>query len=322
MRPTSVSVLDRRRRWPPRRWAGCCSASPTRLLPVLPWSPVIVLAVLAVAEGLLAQNTSARIQRKPRHDCRSTRWRSPGTSRWPRRRRWSGRSPPASPAGLLDLAGAASPPGRPATTVPTAVGGLVARCAAGRGGALAGAGVPDSRRPEPDKDESDSDRPLGPSLTAAQVGLELRPPRIRMLWARAGNPESACALGRPGARTLGGADDGVRREDVPSAGRRPADRPGRVPAHHARRGRPAPTGHREARREAAIRSDIRQTFAGDDGRDRLGIHLGWEVVLLLAAAAFALPALPGRPERAQPSGTGHPARHRRRDRPAHARRPG
>src|SRR5690349_11995803 len=24
----------------------------------------------------------------------------------------------------------------------------------------------------------------------------------------------------------------------------------------------------------------------DDGRDRLGIHLGWEVVLLLAAAAF------------------------------------
>jgi len=28
--------------------------------------------------------------------------------------------------------------------------------------------------------------------------------------------------------------------------------------------------------------------AADDGRDRLGIHLGWEVVLLLAAAAFGL----------------------------------
>jgi hypothetical protein len=34
-------------------------------LPELPWSPVIVLFVLALAEGLLAQNTSARIQRKP-----------------------------------------------------------------------------------------------------------------------------------------------------------------------------------------------------------------------------------------------------------------
>jgi hypothetical protein len=32
---------------------------------------------------------------------------------------------------------------------------------------------------------------------------------------------------------------------------------------------------------------LRRPPADDDGRDRLGIHLGWEVVLLLAAAAFA-----------------------------------
>ena len=31
----------------------------------LPWLPVIVIAVLAVAEGYLAQNTAARVQRKP-----------------------------------------------------------------------------------------------------------------------------------------------------------------------------------------------------------------------------------------------------------------
>jgi|SRR4051812_33684820 hypothetical protein len=64
MRPTSISVLI---------VAGLASAAlgwlllsfSYSLLPQLPWSPVIVLAVLAVAEGLLAQNTSARIQRKP-----------------------------------------------------------------------------------------------------------------------------------------------------------------------------------------------------------------------------------------------------------------
>jgi len=64
MRPTSLSVLI---------VAALAAAAvgwlllsfSYSLLPQLPWSPVIVLAVLAVAEGLLAQNTSARIQRKP-----------------------------------------------------------------------------------------------------------------------------------------------------------------------------------------------------------------------------------------------------------------
>ena len=64
MRPTSISVLI---------VAGLVSAALGWIvlglsygsLPELPWSPVVVLAGLAVAEGLLAQNTSARIQRKP-----------------------------------------------------------------------------------------------------------------------------------------------------------------------------------------------------------------------------------------------------------------
>jgi hypothetical protein len=64
MRPTSISVLI---------VAGLATAGLGWLLlsfsyqslPDLPWSPVIVLAVLAVAEGMLAQNTAARIQRKP-----------------------------------------------------------------------------------------------------------------------------------------------------------------------------------------------------------------------------------------------------------------
>ena len=64
MRPTSISVLI---------VAGLSAAAlgwlllsfSYSLLPRLPWSPVIVLAVLGVAEALLAQNTSARIQRKP-----------------------------------------------------------------------------------------------------------------------------------------------------------------------------------------------------------------------------------------------------------------
>ena len=63
MRPTSISVLI---------VAGLAAAALGWLLlsfsysalPELPWSPVIVLFVLALAEGLLAQNTSARIQRK------------------------------------------------------------------------------------------------------------------------------------------------------------------------------------------------------------------------------------------------------------------
>lgn len=64
LRPTSISVLI---------VAGLAAAALGWLLlsisyfqlPELPWSPVIVLAVLAVAEALLAQNTGARIQRKP-----------------------------------------------------------------------------------------------------------------------------------------------------------------------------------------------------------------------------------------------------------------
>ena len=64
MRPTSFSVLI---------VAALAAAalgwlllsSSYSALPALPWSPVLVLAALAVAEGLLAQNTSARIKRKP-----------------------------------------------------------------------------------------------------------------------------------------------------------------------------------------------------------------------------------------------------------------
>jgi hypothetical protein len=65
MRPTSFSVLI---------VAALAAAALAWLLlaafygsigPKLPWSPAIVLAVLAVAEALLAQNTGARIQRKP-----------------------------------------------------------------------------------------------------------------------------------------------------------------------------------------------------------------------------------------------------------------
>jgi hypothetical protein len=64
MRPTSISVLI---------VAGLAAAALGWLLlsfsysamPDLPWSPAVVLFVLALAEGLLAQNTSARINRKP-----------------------------------------------------------------------------------------------------------------------------------------------------------------------------------------------------------------------------------------------------------------
>ena len=34
-------------------------------MPALPWLPIIVLAALAVIEGVLAQNTAARVQRRP-----------------------------------------------------------------------------------------------------------------------------------------------------------------------------------------------------------------------------------------------------------------
>ncbi|BBH65109.1 membrane protein [Actinoplanes sp. OR16] len=64
LRPTSISVLV---------VAGLAAAAVGWLvlsfsysrLPSLPWTPALVLAVLAVAEGMLAQNTGARIQRKP-----------------------------------------------------------------------------------------------------------------------------------------------------------------------------------------------------------------------------------------------------------------
>jgi hypothetical protein len=64
IRPTSISVLI---------VAGLAAAAAGWLLlsfsysviPQLPWSPVAVLIVLAIAEAYLAQNTSSRIQRKP-----------------------------------------------------------------------------------------------------------------------------------------------------------------------------------------------------------------------------------------------------------------
>ena len=64
MRPTSVSVLV---------VAGLAAAAVAWLLlsafyedwPPLPWLPVIVIAALAVMETYLAQNTAARVQRRP-----------------------------------------------------------------------------------------------------------------------------------------------------------------------------------------------------------------------------------------------------------------
>lgn len=64
MRPTSISVLV---------VAGLVAAAAGWLLlsffyndwPAPPWLPAIVLVVLALAEGFLAQNTAARVQRKP-----------------------------------------------------------------------------------------------------------------------------------------------------------------------------------------------------------------------------------------------------------------
>jgi Protein of unknown function (DUF3180) len=64
IRPTSLSVLV---------VAGLAAAAVGWLLlsafytqmPRLPWLPIIVLGTLAVVEATLAQNTAARIQRKP-----------------------------------------------------------------------------------------------------------------------------------------------------------------------------------------------------------------------------------------------------------------
>ena len=64
MRPTSISLLV---------VAGLAAAAVGWLLlsafyaqmPPLPWPPIIVVAGLAVAEFVLAQNTAARVQRRP-----------------------------------------------------------------------------------------------------------------------------------------------------------------------------------------------------------------------------------------------------------------
>ncbi len=64
MRPTSISVLV---------VAALAAAAVAWLLlsvfyadwPPLPWLPVLVIAALAVMEAYLAQNTAARVQRKP-----------------------------------------------------------------------------------------------------------------------------------------------------------------------------------------------------------------------------------------------------------------
>jgi hypothetical protein len=64
MRPTSISALV---------VAGLSAAAAGWLLlgffytrmPALPWLPTIVIFALAVIEGILAQNTAARIARKP-----------------------------------------------------------------------------------------------------------------------------------------------------------------------------------------------------------------------------------------------------------------
>jgi hypothetical protein len=64
MRPTSVSVL---------LVAGLAAAAAAWLVlsafyenwPPLPWLPIILIAALAVAECILAQNTAARVQRRP-----------------------------------------------------------------------------------------------------------------------------------------------------------------------------------------------------------------------------------------------------------------
>jgi hypothetical protein len=64
IRPTSMSVLV---------VAALAAAAVGWLLlsgfyarmPALPWPPIIALAALAVAEGILAQNTAARVQRRP-----------------------------------------------------------------------------------------------------------------------------------------------------------------------------------------------------------------------------------------------------------------
>ncbi|WP_433385951.1 DUF3180 domain-containing protein [Actinoplanes sp. CA-142083] len=157
MRPTSISVLI---------VAGLAAAALGWLLlsfsysslPDLPWSPVIVLVVLAIAEGLLAQNTSARIQRKP-----GTLPVDPlAVARYVALAKASslvGAISAGFSAGLVAWL-AMEPTQAAHDDLPTAVGGLVSALA------LIGAALwleRACRIPEqPDaKDEDDSDRPTG-----------------------------------------------------------------------------------------------------------------------------------------------------------------
>jgi hypothetical protein len=127
-------------------------------MPPLPWPPIVVVAALALAEAFLAQNTSARIQRKP------------GTPR----------VDPLAVARYVALAKASALVGALAAGFsaglvawlvleptkaarddrPTAIGGLVAAVL------LVGAALWLERAcrvpPDPDRtDENDSDRPSG-----------------------------------------------------------------------------------------------------------------------------------------------------------------
>ena len=157
LRPTSISVLI---------VAGLTAAALGWLLlsfsysslPELPLSPVIVLGVLALAEGLLAQNTSARIQRKP-----GTLPVDPlAVARYVALAKASslvGALSAGFSAGLLAWL-AMEPTQAAHTDLPAAAGGLVAAVL------LVGAALwleRACRIPErPDsKDEDDSDRPTG-----------------------------------------------------------------------------------------------------------------------------------------------------------------
>ncbi|MFI6074965.1 DUF3180 domain-containing protein [Actinoplanes sp. NPDC051343] len=157
MRPTSVSVLI---------VAALAAAAvgwlllsfSYSLLPQLPWSPVIVLAVLAVAEGLLAQNTSARIQRKPG----APRVDPLAVARYVALAKASalvGALSAGFSAGLLAWL-VLEPTKAARDDRPPAIGGLIAAVL------LVGAALWLERAcrvpPEPDRtDESDSDRPSG-----------------------------------------------------------------------------------------------------------------------------------------------------------------
>jgi hypothetical protein len=157
MRPTSISVLI---------VAGLAAAALGWLLisfsygslPDLPWSPVIVLIVLAIAELLLAQNTSARIQRKP-----GTLPVDPLAVA-----RYAALAKASSLVGAISVGFSAGlviylvlePTDAAHADLPKAVGGLISALA------LIGAGLwleRACRVPEkPDaKDENDSDRPTG-----------------------------------------------------------------------------------------------------------------------------------------------------------------